>query len=109
MRKLHKNKKEDLPPANPSSKPARKPVIVLHVDDDPNDTTLMQVACAKAAVDFQIRNLADGFEVIDYLSGAGKYADRARYDIPGLVLLDLKMSRATGLEVLKWIRSHSSE
>ena len=108
MRKPYKNKKEDLPLAKPLNKPARKPVIVLHVEDDPNDATLMQVACAKAAVDFQIQNLEDGFEVIDYLSGAGKYADRTRYDIPGLVLLDLKMSRATGLEVLKWIRSQTA-
>jgi DNA-binding response OmpR family regulator len=102
------DKKDDVPPVKPLSNPARKPVIVLHVDDDPNDATLMQVACAKAAVDFQLENLTDGFEVMDYLSGVGKYADRARYDIPGLVLLDLKMSRATGLEVLKWIRSQTA-
>jgi CheY-like chemotaxis protein len=37
----------------------------------------------------------------------GKYADRTRYQMPGLVLLDLKMPRATGLDILKWIRSHS--
>lgn len=90
-----------------SSAPAKKPVTVLHVDDDPNDTTLLQVACARAAVDFQLQNIGDGTEVIDYLSGAGKYADRERYEIPGLVLLDLKMPRATGWEILKWIRAHA--
>jgi CheY-like chemotaxis protein len=88
--------------------PAKRPVTVLHVDDDPNDTTLLQVACAKAAVDFELQNIEDGNEVIEYLSGTGKYADRSRYQLPGLVLLDLKMPRATGLDVLKWIRSHSS-
>jgi len=90
-----------------ASGPAKKPVTVLHVDDDPNDTTLLQVACARAAVDFQLQNIGDGTEVIDYLNGAGKYADRERYEIPGLVLLDLKMPRATGWEILKWIRAHA--
>jgi CheY-like chemotaxis protein len=86
---------------------AKKPVTVLHVDDDPNDTTLLQVACAKAAVDFELQNVEDSDQVIDYLSGTGKYADRNLYRLPGLVLLDLKMPKATGLEVLKWIRNNS--
>ena len=85
----------------------KKPVTVLHVDDDPNDTTLLQVACAKAAVDFELRNIEDGDQVIEYLNGTGKYADRSLYRLPGLVLLDLKMPKATGLEILKWIRNHS--
>jgi CheY-like chemotaxis protein len=86
---------------------ARKPVTVLHVDDDLNDTTLFQMACAKADVGFELQNIGDCTEVIDYLSGKGKYADRTQYQFPGLVLLDLKMPRATGLDILKWIRSHS--
>jgi CheY-like chemotaxis protein len=45
---------------------------------------------------------------MDYLCGTGKFADRSRYQFPGLVLLDMKMPRATGLEILKWIRSHST-
>jgi CheY-like chemotaxis protein len=85
-----------------------KPVTVLHVDDDPNDTALLQVACAKADVDFEIHNVGDGDQVMDYLAGTGKYADRARYRLPGLVLLDLKMPRVEGLEVLKWIRSNAT-
>jgi CheY-like chemotaxis protein len=87
---------------------SRKAVTVLHVDDDPNDTALLQVACAKAAVDFEIHNVEDGDQVIEYLKGSGKYADRTRYRLPGLVLLDLKMPRVEGLEVLKWIRNQSA-
>jgi len=107
MKKPEKNKTESCIPAGELGKPARKPVTVLHVDDDPNDTTLLRVACARADVDFELQNIGDGMEVMDYLSGTGKYADRAQYQFPGLVLLDLKMPKATGLEILKWIRSHS--
>jgi DNA-binding response OmpR family regulator len=85
----------------------KKTVTVLHVDDDPNDTTLLQVACAKAAVGFELQNIEDTDQVIDYLSGKGKYSDRVRYQLPGLVLLDLKMPKATGLELLKWIRNQT--
>ena len=90
-----------------SKRSEKNPVTVLHVDDDPNDTALLQVACARAAVDFKLRNIEDGNEVIDYLSGTGKYADRTLYNLPELVLLDLKMPRAPGLEILKWIRGNS--
>ena len=107
MKRSEKSGKVDCPSEEKTRRPARKPVTVLHVDDDPNDTTLLQVACAKAAVEFQLQNVGDGTEVIDYLSGAGKYADRTRYEIPDLVLLDLKMPRATGWEILRWIRGHA--
>lgn len=107
MKKPEKEKIKSRVDDEKSSPPARKPVTVLHVDDDPNDTTLLQVACARADVGFELQNMVDGTEVMDYLTGIGKYADRNQYRFPGLVLLDLKMPRATGLEVLKWIRSHA--
>ena len=105
---MKKTEKKKIESRAQDEKPGKsKPVTVLHVDDDPNDTTLLQVACARADVGFELQNIGDCMEVMDYLSGVGKYADRTRYQFPGLVLLDLKMPRATGLEVLKWIRSHS--
>jgi CheY-like chemotaxis protein len=45
-------------------------------------------------------------EAIAYLNGEGIYADRARYPFPEVLLLDLKMPRMTGLELLAWIRDH---
>ncbi len=81
-------------------------VMVLHIDDDPNDAALLRAAVSKAATPFQIRNVEDAEQAIAYLSGGGKYADRQHYPSPALVLLDLKMPRTTGLEVLQWIRSH---
>lgn len=79
-------------------------VTVLHVDDDPNDTALLLAASRKAAVGFRLHNVEDGEEAMAYLSGTGDYTDRERYRIPALVLLDLKMPRANGFEILKWIR-----
>ena len=79
---------------------------VLHIDDDPNDTELLQAAMRKAQAGFILHNVSDGEQAMAYLNGQGVYADRTRYQIPSLVLLDLKMPRATGFEVLKWIRSH---
>ena len=81
-------------------------ISVLHIDDDPNDTELLRAAVRKAKAPFVLHNVEDGENAIAYLSGQGIYADRQRYQVPALILLDLKMPRATGFEVLSWIRAH---
>ena len=53
-----------------------------------------------------LHNVEDGDKAIAYLNGVGPYADRALHPLPSLILLDLKMPRATGFEILKWIRAH---
>lgn len=83
------------------------PVMVLHIDDDPNDTELLRAAARKANVPFSIHTVTDGEQAMAYLNGRGVYANRQLYPLPALVLLDLKMPRATGFEVLSWIRHHS--
>lgn len=79
---------------------------MLHVDDDPNDTELLRAASQAAEVNFILHNVEDGEGAIAYLSGKGIYSDREKFQVPSLVLLDLKMPRATGFELLHWIRSH---
>jgi len=81
-------------------------MTVLHIDDDPNDTTLLQAAARKAQAQFILQNVEDGDQAIAYLSGSAPYTDRVRYPLPSLILLDLKMPRQTGFEILKWIRAH---
>jgi CheY-like chemotaxis protein len=81
-------------------------VTILHVDDDPNDTELLRAAVRKAALDLTLHNVEDAEHAIAYLSGQGIYADRGSYCLPALILLDLKMPRVTGFEVLRWIRQH---
>jgi CheY-like chemotaxis protein len=77
-------------------------ITVLHVDDDPNDTALLQAACRKAQLDFQLHNVEDGEHAIAYLSRA----EEGLVPMPALVLMDLKMPRTTGVEILRWIRRH---
>jgi CheY-like chemotaxis protein len=78
---------------------------ILVAEDDPNDIALLQRAFAVAAN--PICFVQDGDEAIAYLEGQGIFADRATYPMPWLLLLDLKMPRKNGFEVLKWVRAQS--
>jgi len=77
---------------------------ILQVEDDPNDVFLLQHAMKKAGVANPIQVASDGKQAIDYLKGAGKFADRESFPLPCLVLLDLKLPYVMGLDVLEWIR-----
>jgi len=77
---------------------------ILLVEDDPNDALLIQRAFAKAGATSGLYWVEDGEEAIAYLAGEGRYGDRRRYPYPALMLLDLKLPRKSGFEVLNWIR-----
>ena len=77
---------------------------ILQVEDDANDVLFLQRAMKKAGWANPIQVASDGQEAIDYLQGAGKFADRERFPFPSLVLLDLKLPYVMGLDVLRWIR-----
>jgi CheY-like chemotaxis protein len=77
---------------------------ILHVEDEEADQFLVQFAFKRAGVDIPLRTVTDGELAIQYLSGAGAFADRQNYPLPRLVLLDLKLPKRGGLEVLEWIR-----
>jgi CheY-like chemotaxis protein len=81
--------------------------VVLHVEDEPNDQLLLASAFRKSAPNVALRAVKDGEEAVAYLSGEGKYADRRAFPPPQLVLLDLKLPRKSGFEVLEWVRQHS--
>jgi CheY-like chemotaxis protein len=82
------------------------PQAVLYVEDSADDFLLFKLASRKCGTPFTLRHAADGEQAIAYLGGAGAYADREEFPYPNLVLLDLKMPRLDGFEVLRWIRTN---
>src|SRR5687768_6946257 len=81
-------------------------IHILHVEDDPNDALLFQHACKKAGVSFDLQAVSDGDEAIAYLRGSENFSDRREHPMPQLMLLDLKMPRLSGFEVLAWLRDN---
>lgn len=78
---------------------------ILVVEDEPDAITLLQHAFHKAGIRNPVHTARDGDHAIAYLSGQGACADRTAHPLPHLVLLDLKLPRCSGLEVLEWIRA----
>ncbi len=78
---------------------------LMLVEDDPNDALLLERAFRKAGLLYPLNIVRDGDQAVDFLQGTGKYKDRVKYPLPGLMLLDLKLPRRSGHEVLKWVRS----
>jgi CheY-like chemotaxis protein len=78
---------------------------ILHVEDDPNDVLLVARAFRKAEVPAQLQVVNDGDQALHYLGGTNSFSERERFPLPSLVLLDLKLPRKSGIEVLEWIRT----
>ena len=81
--------------------------VVLNVDDNLDDVLLLRRACRRAESQFDVHFVEDGELAIDYLLGRGEYKDRVKHPLPTLILLDLKMPRKTGFEVLAWLRANA--
>lgn len=84
---------------------ARDPLVLL-VEDDPNDMFLIRRAFKKADANRQLFGVWDGKQAISYLSGTEEFSDRDLYPLPHLLILDLKLPKVSGLEVLEWLKSH---
>jgi CheY-like chemotaxis protein len=82
------------------------PAPILLVDDDENDVFLFERALRAAGVDQPIRVVRDGEEALRYLAGEPPFEDRAKHPKPCLLLLDVKLPRKGGLEILRWLRAH---
>jgi CheY-like chemotaxis protein len=80
------------------------PVSILIADDDAQDTMLLRMAVERASLGLRLESVGDGEEAIDYLMGRSRYADRQAHPFPSMMLLDLKMPRLSGFDVLDFVR-----
>ena len=78
---------------------------ILLVEDEDSDVFLMKRALKSAQIPNPLQVACDGQEAINYLAGTDKFSDRAKFPIPSIVFLDLKLPYKNGFEVLTWIRT----
>lgn len=78
---------------------------ILLVEDNPDDEELTRLAFRECKFAYELVVAKDGQDALDYLFATGKYSARDACDMPQLVLLDLKLPRVNGLEVLKRVRA----
>ena len=78
---------------------------ILLIEDSEDDAIITQATLKKAGVLNPVKVVANGAKAIAYLKGEGDYADRTRYPLPSLMLLDLKLPKKAGFEVLEWWKS----
>ena len=79
---------------------------ILLADDNEDDVFIMQSGFRKAGVLNPLQVVDDGEQAIAYLNGDGEFANREKFPLPVIVLLDLNMPRKGGLEVLEWMRGN---
>jgi CheY-like chemotaxis protein len=79
--------------------------IILLVEDNPDDVELTRRALGKSHIANRLVVASDGVEALDYLFATGPWAGRGHEDDPTVVLLDLKLPRVDGLELLRRVRS----
>ncbi len=81
------------------------PKNILYAEDDPDDVVIINIAFRRAGFSSSLACVDDGEGAIAWLKGEGVYADRSQYPLPDLLILDLKMPKKSGFDVLEWLRN----
>jgi CheY-like chemotaxis protein len=81
-------------------------LTILIAEDSEDYALILQSAIKSLGWKNPVRMVHDGKEAINYLSGAGQYADREAYPFPSVMFVDIKMPQANGFDVLRWIGDH---
>ena len=79
---------------------------ILILEDNEEDIALLQDAFARCGVTDPLYFVRNADAAIDYLKGTGPYTDRRKNPLPTLLLIDLKLPQASGLELLRWFKAH---
>jgi CheY-like chemotaxis protein len=86
----------------------QKKIPVLIADDSEDDQFFFKRAAAKLEKLEIVGSVRDGEDLLAYLSGAAAYADRTRFPLPELLLLDLQMPKRNGFDVLEWLKENTN-
>jgi CheY-like chemotaxis protein len=81
-------------------------MTILLVEDSPDDVFFMKRALELSGTTASVQVAEDGQIALNYFAGEGAFANRGEFPLPGLVLLDLRMPRVPGFEVLRWLREN---
>jgi CheY-like chemotaxis protein len=84
-------------------------MILLLAEDEDNDVVLFQRALRKAGVNISLHRVSDGEEAINYIGGKDGFKDRHAFPFPDLVVVDLKMPRKNGIDVIDWVRQSEAK
>jgi CheY-like chemotaxis protein len=84
----------------------RENAVILVAEDDASDALLLKLAFRRSNITPELRFVQNGEEVIAYLLGEHPFEDRERFPLPDVLLLDLKMPRVDGYDVLEWLEHH---
>jgi CheY-like chemotaxis protein len=79
-------------------------LVILLAEDDRNDAEIFTHALERSGCASKLQIVRDGDEVMDYLQAHGKFRNRKAHPFPDIILLDLKMPRVNGLELLAWLK-----
>ena len=80
---------------------------ILLAEDSPDDVTLFLDVMRRSGLRNPVQVVQDGVEAIQYLKGVGEFTDRDLHPLPSILMLDLRMPRLDGFQVLEWIYSQS--
>src|SRR5437763_782973 len=83
----------------------RRKLRILVAEDNLTDLQLLRQAVTRDGVIVEIHEVHDGEEATHYLAGEGKFKDRLKFPLPDLLLVDLKMPKMDGLQVIKWLNT----
>jgi len=84
-----------------------KPIVILLVEDNPDHVLIIKRGLKANNVANEVKVAQDGQEAMDYLSHQGEYTDPSKAPRPGLILLDIKLPKLDGFEVLQRIKQDS--
>jgi CheY-like chemotaxis protein len=79
-------------------------IRILVAEDNPHDAFFLKRAFLRAGINAPIQFVANGEDAVKYLGGAAPFTDRQNFPLPNMMMLDLKMPRLDGFEVLQWLR-----